>query len=522
MSQPRGSLRSRQPHPNAEKWSHFSAFVMWGSVIGILLVGFALRLHGLENKGFWGDEIFQVRQSLRPLTALVTRGQTPEIYDDFVLHFLVLHFVGELGHDEFWLRAPSVAYSVLAMAATSLIGARLFGRGAGLVALALMAVAPFQIWYAQETRMYAAHTFFSALSFYFFLRLLRRPERGALAGLVLANTLGLYNHLFMVFPLMVEGIVGVGLVLKALPNRARDRRGQVIVGGLAGTLILCVPLFLGFLPYLALQVSDTTADPLTVVRKIDLPFLQDLLLYLSIGADWSWRVLVSVTLALLGGFWLVRRDRKMIWIVLVFVLPLVTLYAVTPAGNIAHRYLIFMQPLFLTLIAGGVWLVGLVVVQGMARGDAARARWSAPMAVAAGLALLGIVVIPPLTALYSRAKLNDWRAVTNYLRANAAANDRVSIERAPWGERAFRWYAPETRARFATLADLENARLGSRPVWYISFGGFFDAASDAWAQDHLVPVADSEWQQPGLIYTTTDVYKFPQSESPTVIYKSDW
>lgn len=522
MSQVRGSLHSLESNPDAEKWFHFSAFVMWGGAIAILLLGLALRLYGLDNKGFWGDEIFQVRQSLRPFTALLTRGQTPEIYDDFALHFVVLHFVGQLGRSEFWLRVPSVGYSVLAMAVTFLIGTRLFGRGAGLVALLLMAVAPFQVWYAQETRMYAAHTFFSALSFYFFLRLLRRAERGALAGLTIANTLGLYNHLFMVFPLMVEGIVGVVLVLGGLRNKARDRRGEMIVASLAATYLLSLPLILGFLPYLSLQVADTASDPLNAVRKIDAPFVQDLLLYLGPNADWSWRVALSAGLALLGGAWLLRRDWRMSWIALVFFLPLVTLYLVTPAGNIAHRYLIFMQPLYLVLIAGGVWLLAVRGVAVFARGNTERARNGALGVTVVGLVALSLLVVPSLAALYSRAKLNDWRAVTHYIRAQSGPADEVWIERAPWGERAFRWYYSNARAQFSKVADLENARLAATPVWYVSFGGFFDAGSDAWATEHLSRVSDAEWQQSNLVYTSNDTFQFPQSESPTVIYKSEW
>jgi hypothetical protein len=132
------------------------------------------------------------------------------------------------------------------------------------------------------------------------------------------------------------------------------------------------------------------------------------------------------------------------------------------------------------------------------------------------------MVVPPLLALYPRAKRNDWRAVTNFVKANITSNDRVLVESAPWAERAFRWYSPEARARFASVADLRVAKSDGRRVWYVSFGGFFDRASDAWAKSNLERISDGEWQQPGLVYEPQDGFSFPQSESGATLYVSEW
>lgn len=528
---------TRAGHPvrnsgDAEKWSHFSAFLHsgyfeWGVMLTILLAAFALRMYGLSHKGLWGDEIFQVRQAQRPLTAILTRSETPEIYDDFVLHFLLLHMVGLVGTNEFWMRVPSVWVSMLALPVTGLLGRKMFGRTAGIGAMLLMAGAPFQIWYAQETRMYAAETFYTALAFYFFVRLTRGWSRAGFVGLTLANTLGLYNHLFTVFPIVVQAGAAVALIAAQLlrlrqvsPRKVSEAKGAAVLVSLGCTFLLTLPLIVGLLPDVGLQVEGGTNAAATV--KVDLAFVRDLLMYYGLGADWSWRVMISAGLALVGLVALLRRDRFWVWTIFVFGLPLAVLAVVPLVGNLAHRYMIFMQPLYLTCIAGGAVPVGYKGVKFLAGGSVRREGLATIGVMVAGAAVLGVMLMPPLDALYARAKLNDWRSVVQYVRTNASAQDYIGIEDAAYGVRAYRWYAPEGNVRLSRVPDLVEARRAGRRVWFISFGGYFDAASDEWAQKNLVPLDSTAWEQRDLVYTAKDGFQFPQGETATKVYVSNW
>jgi hypothetical protein len=226
-------------------------------------------------------------------------------------------------------------------------------------------------------------------------------------------------------------------------------------------------------------------------------------------------------LAVVGAIWLMRRDLKMLWIPLAFVLPLVILYLFPPAGNVAHRYFIFLQPLLLVLMAGGIWLAVRFAVGWLWRVNVSRVAAEIVVAGAA-LVLVAVMVVPPVTALYPRAKLNDWRALTNHIRKEFGTDDRVLVETAPWAERAFRWYYPEARARFVTMEELVKAKEMGKRVWYVSFGGFFDSASDTWARENLLQLDDAVWHQPGLVYVPRDGFTFPQSESGTTLFVSEW
>lgn len=516
---------------NAEKWFHFSALLYFrkGNILlAILLLAFALRMYGLAHKGLWGDEIFQARQAQRPLSVILTRSETPEIYDDFVLHYVVLHFVSLVGTDEFWMRLPSVWMSMLALPVTYLLGRRLFGGAAGLGAMVLMAGAPFQIWYAQEARMYAAETFYAALSFYCFVGLWKGRGRWQFLGMTLANTLGLYNHLFAIFPTLAEGGTAL-IVLGAQLWRQRDfslrgiwgMRGAAVVASLFCTCLLTLPLTTGVLANAGLQVRGGAIHGAPTV-KVDMAFVRDLLMYFGLGADWGWRALVSAGLAGVGLVALLRRRMENGWIMSVFVLAPGILAFVPLAGNLAHRYFIFMQPLYLACIAGGAIWLGNGGVRWLGRGNLLRARRSAVALTMAGGVLLGVMLIPPLGALYGRAKLNDWRSVVNFVQGHATARDVVMIENAAYGVRAYRWYAPQAKVELSSAAELERARAVKRRVWYVSFGGYYDAASDKWARTYLTPLAGDEWEQRELMYRATDGFVFPQGEVETQIYVSDW
>ena len=71
------------------------------------------------------------------------------------VYFLLLHFWLMLGSSLGFLRGLSVLFSVATIPVIYALGARLFGRNAGLIAAWLLAINAFHIRYAQEIRGYA-------------------------------------------------------------------------------------------------------------------------------------------------------------------------------------------------------------------------------------------------------------------------------------------------------------------------------------------------------------------------------
>jgi mannosyltransferase len=118
--------------------------------LGIILVGFGLRVYRLGTQSLWYDEGFSVWLAGQSLPAITFGDFNPPLY-----HYLLHFWVQAAGTTEFAVRYLSVFFGLLTVAATFALGTALFGPAAGLAGAALTAVSPFLIWYSQEARMYA-------------------------------------------------------------------------------------------------------------------------------------------------------------------------------------------------------------------------------------------------------------------------------------------------------------------------------------------------------------------------------
>ncbi|NIO69933.1 MAG: hypothetical protein GTN71_13135, partial [Anaerolineae bacterium] len=98
------------------------------------------------------------------------------------------------GQSPFIVRLPSVIFGLASIVLAFSIGQRLFDPGAGLLAAAITAIAPFHINYSQENRMYSLLCFLSLLTVYFFVRCWKGNGYGNWLGFILAATLSLYTH----------------------------------------------------------------------------------------------------------------------------------------------------------------------------------------------------------------------------------------------------------------------------------------------------------------------------------------
>jgi len=181
-------------------------------VIAILLLGTAVRFHRLGAQSLWYDEGLAYGHSLRTLPELLSHLQTNV---HVPAYFAVLGWWQDFtGSSEFALRMLSALFSVLGVAWTYALGARLFHPIAGLAAAALVALNSFSIYYAQEARMYAMLTTIAAGSMWLFVDLQRLRSSGEnqrrdtwlkIIGLGLINALGVYTHFAQALVIITQG-----------------------------------------------------------------------------------------------------------------------------------------------------------------------------------------------------------------------------------------------------------------------------------------------------------------------------
>lgn len=154
------------------------------AVVGVTLLGLGLRAFHLGSGSLWYDEAFSALAAERPFAQMLDATAYdvhPPLYYAILWAWFRL-WPGAGRPSEAWLRFPSLVFSVLAIPLTWLF-ARGFNleRRAALLATALLAATPFQIFYAQETRQYSLLLFVSLLTVVCWQR---RWWSGVCAGLI--------------------------------------------------------------------------------------------------------------------------------------------------------------------------------------------------------------------------------------------------------------------------------------------------------------------------------------------------
>jgi LysM repeat protein len=175
------------------------------------------------------------------------------------------------------------------------------------VGATILAFSPFQIWYAQEARMYAMLTLFVLLSAYFFFRALKTGERKDWIGYVVATALALYTDngaIWYVVTLSIFYLVS----LKRFPGKPLDWFLSNAAIGL---------LYIPWLPFFLEQARQVTqsfwlpAPTFSAVletfldfHSFNFPVTELSLLYMALIFVWVTIVPLGEWQRRLGGMWL--------------------------------------------------------------------------------------------------------------------------------------------------------------------------------------------------------------------------
>ena len=225
-----------------------------------ILLAFALRVHHLDYQSLWRDEVDAIRFS--DGTTLALLKALPQMGHNGPLYFAVLHNWRNLtGNSEFALRYLSVLGGILSIAMLYRLAID-FGwrKSAGLMALLLMAVSPYLIWYSQEAKMYSWLIFLILLAIFAY-RQAMKSERSAKWWIlfIVSTSLSFYTHILS--PLML----GVYLAWAALDwQRIKAHWGGASLS-LAALILPYLPLLWWQLPLL--QRGFTSGHPFYPLKK---------------------------------------------------------------------------------------------------------------------------------------------------------------------------------------------------------------------------------------------------------------
>ena len=454
--------------PSSASPSHAGRQLRTLALIAILLLAFALRLYHLDFQSLEGDEGISLQRSSQPLGQMIERMPVEHVPGYFVLLNGWLRVAGE--HD-YALRYLSVWPSVLALVVVYRWAASMGRPMTGLIAALLLATNSFQVWYAQQARMYSWLLLTSLLSFWALWRMVtpnsrddqtghalavasgdssqtRRNETYAIDLLyILATTVTVYLHYFGFLIPIAQTIFM--LIWKLTGGTWRVVRRWAINGVLI--FLLFLPWLRNTFTFLGFQGWREPLDPWQV------PWLMHSAYSVGFPMPQPWqRWLPWLYLLLAGvGLWVWWRTQRRVWLLLVtatFVPFLLIFAAVLRNPDFHERYSMFLAAPWLLLIAAGL---GVLLPEGQAMARDSVPRWlgiSLPTLLIVGLVATNGLA---LNRLYFDTSLHkpDYHGAAYRIQLNDAPGDVVLVD-GPNPELVFNHYYQDYYQGDAPVYDL--------------------------------------------------------------------
>jgi hypothetical protein len=423
-------------------------------LIPIILLALALNLHALESKSLWFDELGTLTaagwggswlDAIRPALTVPTLPKPP-------LFFLVTHAFLMLGDRVFLLRLPAVLFATLTVPLTYVLGRTLFDERVGLLGALLLAIAPLQIRYAQEARMYSLLAFLSMLSLYLYWRAVRSGRYRWWLGFALVTVLNLYTHLFAFLVLGVLGLFALGRwarstnsdpireVLRRVKSlnklrspepesghsRARPQR-PFPMGPFVVAVAVILVLYLPMAPFFARGLASDDGLGGADASGWDLPTVVAAVRLFS-GGNYAGLVVHACLVAVAIVTLAVKRRDVVVLALLWVILPAALVLALPLGHSVLLRYFLFSLPMYLLLAACGLRraLRESVAWLGRLRYLAKRRVLTEAAVTTVLLAALAAISAPTVAAYYAETK-QDWRDATWLVETRAKPGDVVFV-----------------------------------------------------------------------------------------------
>ena len=368
----------------------------------ITLLAFLLRWHGLAAKSFWLDEAVSVeiaRLHWSDFFLILWHREA-----NMAAYYLVLRFWLLLGDTEGFVRGVSLLFSVATVPIIYLLGARLFGRTAGLLAACLLAINAYHVRYAQEARGYSMVVFVAAMATLLLVRNVQEPLGARWGAYTAVCVLAVYTHFF-------GGLVVLAHIASLAGLRQSDVPWPELRRSLVRFAFLVLPL--------GASVLHIGTSPVNWIPRVQASAV--LKFFIALAGNNGARLLVLEAVAvLLAAYWawnLWRHGERTLdgWsYALVFAWLLVPVLVLLAASLVRPLFLgRYLNPCLPALI--------LIVAAGILRLRPAILAWGLGGVISA-FSLLGVVSYYQKDFDINR---DDWRAASSFIFDHAQPGDGV-------------------------------------------------------------------------------------------------
>lgn len=303
-------------------------------LFSLLLLGLLLKLSWLGTNALAHDEPFTVYWALRPwaeFRAMLGSENNPPLY-----FILMRGWAAVVPLEPAWLRIPSAVFSALVVLPLFLLGKRMQGTVAAVVAVLLFTLNDHHYGLAHEVRAYSLFTLLTVCSVLQLHRFLNGEGR-AWFWLTVFNVLLVYTHFL--------GWLVVGLQLLLILPFASFRPKLKAWAGMFALLLLA------YLPYASifLQRAESSIAKGTWLITPPLEEVYNML--------WRWSNAPMIAVLFLGfvmGMLIKDRFRSqaMVWASIWTFVPLLGLWVVSQWIPLyLDRYLVFAAPGWALLVA---------------------------------------------------------------------------------------------------------------------------------------------------------------------------
>jgi hypothetical protein len=197
------------------------------AMLAVLALAVLVRLYGISGRIFEEDELYTLRDSI-DFGAAASADGAPGIAGR-PLYYVLQHGLLELIPSEpFYLRLPAVLFGVLGVWLTYVLAKWTFGRTAGVVAAALVAVSPWHLAASQTARYWSLLYALAALTLWLVPRAIDSDRPRDYVAAVVAIILGALTHPTFLFPL-VGVAAGATLLGRDGGVAARARVGKSVI-----------------------------------------------------------------------------------------------------------------------------------------------------------------------------------------------------------------------------------------------------------------------------------------------------
>ncbi len=339
-----------------------------------MLFGAIAAFYKITASSIWHDEgytLWLIRYNPLQIIARTARDVHPPLY-----YLLAKGWTLIFGRSELGIRSLSAVFSIGIIYFAYKIVEKLFNDRTAFWASMLVALSPFMIRFAQESRMYGMVAFLTTLGTYFLVRYFKDKDKKSLIYYALAMTAAVYTQYYAFFIVIVHwlavAVMTPGFFRFKWSKSFKKRLGIFNLRWLAAGLAPII-LFLPWAPVAYKQVTRVSASywirPEWITIKTIPNSITEFLIYMHLDGPVSNQILLGILywiliLVLIGsGFiLLMKKDyRKAVGVFLLYgYLPMVLVFILSKVKTPVYqdRYFPFSAVAILAL-----WGIGIAAIK---------------------------------------------------------------------------------------------------------------------------------------------------------------